>query len=969
MIGTSISHYEVLEELGRGGMGILYRARDTRLDRLVAIKVLHAEAVSSADRRQRFIREAKAASALNHPHIVTVYEVDRWSSNGVEHDFIVMEHIDGTSLDKRLAGGTLEMAEAIEYATQVADALSAAHEAGIIHRDVKPANIMVTPRGQVKLVDFGLAKLTEPLSFDSDAPSRSANPLTERGAILGTAAYMSPEQAEGRPVDRRTDIFSFGVVLYEMLTGRRAFQEDTAVATRVAILSRTPPTVRSIRPEVTAALERIVSRCLQKDRDARYASAVELAEDLRRLRANAMHQLPSWMRPRVLIPAAVALGIVAAVGGWQWLRNSRVRWAREVALPEIARLADSQDTVAAYDLAQQARRYLPHDRQLERLLNTITLTGSLRSDPPGADVSWKPYAQPDAPWRALGRTPLEDFPFPAGYFRWRFEKPGYDPVERAAPITRKQDVILHPSGSSPPNMVWVPAGPGVIRIAGVTNRRGGSAPLQLGGFWIDTFEVTNRQFKAFVDAGGYRKAEFWKHLFIREGRELVRDQAMRELVDKTGQPGPAGWELGTYPPDEGDYPVRGVSWFEAAAYAEFAGKSLPTVHHWLAATDRASPAEVGEFSNFDGRGPDRVGARKGLGPFGNHDMAGNVKEWCFNSDGGSRRYTLGGAWNEPTYMYRSAHAQPPFERLETDGFRCAKYAEPPAAPLTAAIERTWRDYSREKPVDDATFRLYASLYQYDRTPLEPTVETLESGSPYWSEEKVTFNAAYGGERVIGYLFLPLNAKPPFQTVVFFPGSGAETRPSHEGLEQQYVDFVIRSGRALLLPIYKGTYERRLRERPPEESRALRDLQIQCYQDLGRSVDYLMTRGDVDAGKLAYYGFSLGASLGVMYTAVDKRFKASILFAGGFDSDTPLPEVDQINFATRVTTPTLMLNGRDDFRFPLEESQKPLFRLLGTPPEHKRHLLIRGGHVPPRLEIIKGVLDWLDLYLGPVETKG
>jgi len=441
-----------------------------------------------------------------------------------------------------------------------------------------------------------------------------------------------------------------------------------------------------------------------------------------------------------------------------------------------------------------------------------------------------------------------------------------------------------------------------------------------------------------------------------------------EFVDKTGQPGPAVWELGTYPADEGDHPVRGVSWYEAAAYAEFAGKSLPTVHHWLAATDRASPAEVGELSNFDGRGPDRVGARKGLGPFGSYDMAGNVKEWCFNAAGG-KRYTLGGAWNEPTYMYRSAHAQPPFERLETYGFRCAKYLEAPAAALNAAIERTWRDYSRLKPVDDATFRVYQGLYAYDPTPLDPTVESVDSGSPYWKKEKVTFNAAYGGERVIGYMFLPLDATPPFQVVVYFPGSGALTRPSHEDLSLQNLDFVIRSGRAVFLPIYKGTYERRLRETPPDESRALRDLQIQAYKDLGRSVDYLRTRGDVDAEKLAYYGFSWGAALGVIYTALEPRFKASILVAGGLDSDRPPPEVDQINFVTRVTVPTLVLNGRDDFRFPLEESQKPMFRALGTPAEHKRHLLIRGGHVPPRLEIIKGVLDWLDRYLGPVETKG
>jgi predicted Ser/Thr protein kinase len=616
MIGTSISHYEVLEELGRGGMGILYRARDTRLERMVAIKVLHAEAVSSAERRQRFVREAQAASALSHPHIVTVHEIDRAATGGVEHDFIVMEYVEGASLLTRLEGGRpLAVEEAIEYAIQVAEALSAAHEAGIVHRDVKPANVMLTPRGQVKLVDFGLAKLTEPLSVDTQSPTRAANPRTEEGLVLGTAAYMSPEQAEGQPVDRRTDIFSFGVVLYEMLTGRRAFQGDTQVTTRVAILSRTPPAVRSIRPEVPAALERVVARCLEKSRDARYASGAELLQDLRRVDAETRRRRSSWVRPRVVVPAALILAVILAAGGWLWVRSRRVRWAREVALPEIAALVDRQEYVAAFDLAQTARPYLEHDRQFERLYNIINSPRSLHSDPPGAEVSWKPFAHPDAPWRRLGRTPLENVAFPYGYFRWRFEKPGYDMLERAGSVAGPLRATLHPSGSSLPDMVWVTA----------ASQNVGGRPVERPGFWIDRFEVTNRQFKSFVDAGGYRKRELWKHPFVGEGRERPWDDGMKELVDKTGQPGPAVWELGTYPEGEGDHPVRGVSWFEAAAYAAFAGKSLPTVHHWLAATDTVGSA-LGELSNFNGRGPARVGTHRGTGPFGTEDMAGNVKE-------------------------------------------------------------------------------------------------------------------------------------------------------------------------------------------------------------------------------------------------------------------------------------------------------------------------------------------------------
>ena len=230
------------------------------------------------------------------------------------------------------------------------------------------------------------------------------------------------------------------------------------------------------------------------------------------------------------------------------------------------------------------------------------------------------------------------------------------------------------------------------------------------------------------------------------------------------------------------------------------------------------------------------------------------------------------------------------------------------------------------------------------------------------------NAAYGGEKLIAYLFLPTNASPPFQTVVYFPGSGATSLPRLLEPEMNYFDFVVRSGRAVLNPIYKDTYERRLKDEPPWPSRAYRDLDIQQVQDVLRSVDYLEARSDIDKNRLAYYGFSWGALMGLRVTALDHRFKASILMAGGLDSDDTagMPEIDELNFAPRVRTPTLMLNGRDDFRFPLELSQKPMFRLLGTKADDKSHVLYDGGHSPGRLAPVKPTLEWLDRYLGPVQ---
>ena len=225
MIGTTIGHFEILEKLGEGGMGVVWKARDTRLGRVVALKVLPAEMMADNERKRRFIQEARAASALNHPNIVTIYEIDQ--SDGV--DFMAMEFVAGKTLDHLIPRNGFRPAEALKYAIQAAEALAKAHAAGIVHRDLKPANIMVTPEGQVRILDFGLAKLTEGPIGAEDA-TLTVRDASEAGMIVGTIAYMSPEQAEGKPVDARSDIFSFGDVLYEMLTGRKAFSGDSTKA-------------------------------------------------------------------------------------------------------------------------------------------------------------------------------------------------------------------------------------------------------------------------------------------------------------------------------------------------------------------------------------------------------------------------------------------------------------------------------------------------------------------------------------------------------------------------------------------------------------------------------------------------------------------------------------------------------------------------------------------------------------------
>ena len=300
MVGRTVGHYQFLEKLGAGGMGEIYKAQDTRLGRFVAVKVLSIVSSGEPERRRRFIQEAQAASALNHPNIITIHDI---VSEG-ESEYMVMEFVSGKTLVDLIPKGGLRLPQALKYATQMTDALAVAHAAGIVHRDLKPANVMVTESGLVKILDFGLAKLTDrgPVTTTAgDATQTIAEaPLTVEGSIIGTVSYMSPEQAQGKKVDTRSDIFSFGVVLYEMVTGSRAFSGDNALSTLSAILRDEARPIAEIAPDVPPQIEQLVKRCLRKNPDDRWQSMQDVRSALAALR----HESDSGQLYKPRVPAA-----------------------------------------------------------------------------------------------------------------------------------------------------------------------------------------------------------------------------------------------------------------------------------------------------------------------------------------------------------------------------------------------------------------------------------------------------------------------------------------------------------------------------------------------------------------------------------------------------------------------------------------------------------------------------------------
>ena len=675
--------------------------------------------------------------------------------------------------------------------------------------------------------------------------------------------------------------------------------------------------------------------------------------------------------------AKIAAAIIAVSLSWFFLINPwmKKQHAKNELLPAIEKLVNDNfaPPTEAFDMALAAEKYLPNDSALLKLWPTVSTNLSMATNPAGAELWWKDYDKPNSKWRLAGTTPFKDVRLPRPYLRMEIRKKGYHTVEYAGVAASfknwkdSSNIILDKEGSLPANMVRIPAKNTLMYIVGLEANGNKDVP----SFLIDKYEVTNKDYKAFMDAGGYSNKKFWENTFYQNGKEITSDAALALFVDKTGRPGPANWEAGTYPDGQENFPVTGISWYEAAAYAVYAQKQLPTVFHWSVVAETSRTQFIVALSNFNGKNTTAVGSNAGYSTFGIYDIAGNAREWCSNSNKNiDEHYILGGGWNEPTYAFNDSYLQPAMDRSIANGFRCIKQLPGDTAmpALMKPVPMAFRDYKKEKPVDDKTFDIYRQQFLYDKTALNEKIEaTLDNES--WTAEKITFDAGYNNERAQAWLYLPKGFKAPYQTVLFYPGSNNIYLKAYDPLSVNgRIDFILKSGRALMYPIYKGTCERHdeLKSDLPDETVFYKDHLIMWRKDIGRSIDYLETRKDIQVDKLGYLGWSWGGYMGGIMPALEKRIKAVVLNVGGMVMNKSLPEADQINYLPRVTQPVLMLNGRHDLFFPVETSQKPMYDFLGTPKEDKKRIVYEAGHLVPRMDFVKETLQWFDKYLGQVK---
>ena len=653
-------------------------------------------------------------------------------------------------------------------------------------------------------------------------------------------------------------------------------------------------------------------------------------------------------------------------------------WVNNFMLPQVQDFISKDDNVAAWLTSSRINSFAPFFSTISGEDENISALASIRTQQDGVSVSWKAYGQVDD-WRFLGKTPLKPTRLPRGILKFKLEKEGYETTYFSSsnpslkfynspfdPGWNLEPINLQPQGSVPNGMIYIQGGNFVPALTG-----SGVDPVFLHPFYIDKFEVTNKDYKEFLDAGGYSNSQYWVEMdFIKDGIALSFEEAKKMMVDSTGMTGPAGWEVGTYLQGTENYPVTGISWYEALAFARYKGNILPPMYHWAKAAfppdEIVSPIspKLLKRANFSKEKITNVG--QGEGAYGTFDMAGNAKEWVWNIFGG-RGLTLGGAFDEPTYLASQTAPEPRMNRSLKNGFRTVRLINPrDLNPFGDPIEtQAPRDLSYYKPMSEEVFNVYARSYQVSSSRPKHTEVYIDDSHPVWIKEKISLDVGYNNETMDVLIFKPKNSFGPSSPVIIHPGANYYTTPPEiddVNPGEFSLDFLIKSGKTLVWPAWKGSLNRMPENRSSNEDtlRQFRSQFIAWVDDTDKTLDYLETRSDIDSNNIFYLGMSYGALFNTHTLLFEDRYKGAILYVGGAFPTYP-PLVDGINHLPRIKTPFLMLNGEQDYLVP-KSAANFFFQSTGTPSENKKIIFYDSGHWPlPRNQMIKETLSFIDQY--------
>jgi class 3 adenylate cyclase/dienelactone hydrolase len=668
--------------------------------------------------------------------------------------------------------------------------------------------------------------------------------------------------------------------------------------------------------------------------DNPYLTVPEIAEDQKKSRK------PIRMPILIALLALVVVGFVTT----KLLNNENSRTENEELLlrltKEFSSFNDYSEGIRNWEIyngLMSMKSRMQRNIDYNLLWDAITFKLHIETNVKGASVYAKPYSNPDTTWHYLGKTPLYSYPFPKGLSRIKIEYENYN---------TQLDMIFRPFNKDFPTdtLVYslfepdeVPAG--MVYTTDIEGDYWTTPQLpseKIPAFWVDQFEVTNEQFKRFLDSGGYQDEQYWVHPFVDGDDTLAFQDAIVRFQDQTGRLGPAGWELGDIPEGENNLPVTGVSWYEAAAYARFEGKDLPTIFHWtLLSGSHASP-EVVKFGNFNGKNPEPAKTYPSLTRFGTYDLPGNVSEWIFNNSYINEHFVMGGNFEEPTYFYNSpfVHAST-WTRSRLIGFRCILKDSTKSNPsLAQDFSISKRDYGNLNPVKDEIFQIFQELNEFESVALNPKVvsETLEET---YKKVIVQLNVPYEQKPLPVYLFIPQKYSPPYQSVIYFPGLDSHFSDQQSYIEfDDRIDFLVKGGRLVIWPVYYASNGRGT----INITNLVQWKQAYRYMisDVKTTIDYLETRSDLFLNKIAFYGASWGGAIAPYILASEDRISLGIVKNFGVSSMAKyrFKEFDQVDFLPRVEIPMLMLGGRYDFDYVMEQ-QQAFYDLLGTPLNDKK----------------------------------